>query len=83
MFKHIFDSINGLGKPFMIMIIWVPGPPVQQVIQLPGNDLTPCGRMRAEIYPVESFGNTGKPLVLDFDNPCSSPLPGLTERPQE
>ena len=55
----------------------------RQVIQLPGNDLTPCGRMRAEIYPVESFGNTGKPLVLDFDNPCSSPLPGLTERPQE
>ncbi|MBO4632671.1 MAG: metallophosphoesterase [Lentisphaeria bacterium] len=55
----------------------------RQVIQLPGKDLTPKGRMRAEIYPVESFGNIGKPLIVDFRNPCSSPKPGLTERPQE
>ena len=56
----------------------------RQVIQLPGTDLTPSGMMRAEIYPVESFGNTGKPLVVDFRNPMRSPAkPGLTDRPQE
>ena len=55
----------------------------RQVIQLPGVDLTPLGRMRAEIYPVESFGNTGKPLVVDFKNPMKSPKPGKFDRPQE
>ena len=56
----------------------------RQVIQLPGDDLTPSGMMRAEIYPVESFGNTGKPLVVDFRNPMRTPAkPGLTDRPQE
>ena len=56
----------------------------RQVIQLPGSDLTPGGWMRAEIYPVESFGNTGKPLVVDFRNPMRKEAkPGKTDRPQE
>ena len=55
----------------------------RQIIQLPGTDLTPNGRIRAEIYPVESFGLTGKPLTVDFKNPCANPKPGLTDRPQE
>lgn len=55
----------------------------RQVIQLPGADLTPDGRMRAEIYPMESFGRTGKPLVVDFRNPMTTAKPGLSDRPQE
>lgn len=55
----------------------------RQVIQLPGKDLTPHGRIRAEIYPRESFGHEGKPLIVEFRNPCGNPKPGITDRPQE
>jgi hypothetical protein len=55
----------------------------RKVIQLPGYLLTPRGNMRAEIYPVESFGKTGKPLVIDFENPASKPRQEGTLRPQE
>ena len=55
----------------------------RQVIQLPGRDLTPRGLIRAEIYPAESFGHEGKPLIVEFRNPCAAPKPGTTDRPQE
>ena len=55
----------------------------RQVIQLPGKDLTPGGLIRAEIYPVGSFGREGRPLVAEFRNPCRNPKPGTLDRPQE
>lgn len=55
----------------------------RQVIQLPGKDLTPHGTIRAEIYPRDSFGLEGQPLITEFRNPCGNPKPGITDRPQE
>lgn len=36
-----------------------------QVYKLPAEDITPGSFCRVEIYPVESFGNTGKPLIVE------------------
>ena len=35
----------------------------RMVVKLPSEDITPNSECLVEIYPVESFGNTGKPLV--------------------
>ena len=37
----------------------------RMVVKLPSEDITPNSECLVEIYPVESFGNTGKPLVTN------------------
>ena len=37
----------------------------QQVFKLPGEDITPGCECRVEIYPEESFGNIGAPLIVE------------------
>ena len=55
----------------------------RQVLQIPGYLLSPSARMKAKIYPVESFGNVGEPLVITFKNPMPKPKDERTLRPQE
>ena len=35
------------------------------VFKLPGEDITPGSECRIEIYPQDSFGNTGAPLIVE------------------
>ena len=37
----------------------------RQVFKMPPNSLKPGKRYRFEVYPVESFGNTGDPITLE------------------
>ena len=55
----------------------------RQVLQIPGYLLSPSAKMKAKIYPVESFGNVGEPLVITFKNPMPKPKDERTLRPQE
>ena len=47
-----FYRLEGRSKP-------------RQVFKLPGEIITPGCEIRVEIYPLESFLNTGKPLVIE------------------
>ena len=38
--------------------------------KLPGELITPGCELHVEVYPVESFGNTGKPLIVERKIPC-------------
>ena len=54
------------------------------VFKLPSEDIAPNSECRVEIYPVESFGNTGIPLVTERRIPnARSFKPGTTTCPQE
>ena len=55
----------------------------RQVLQIPGYLLSPSAKMKAEIYPVETFGKVGEPLVINFKNPMPKPKEEKTLRPQE
>jgi predicted phosphohydrolase len=55
----------------------------RQVLQIPGYLLSPIAKMKAEIYPVETFGKVGEPLVINFKNPMPKPKEEKTLRPQE
>ena len=37
----------------------------RQVFKMPPHTLEPGKRYRFEVYPIETFGNTGKPIVLE------------------
>ena len=54
------------------------------VYKLPSESIAPASICRVEIYPVETFGNVGKPLVFERQIPnASSFLDGRTAAPQE
>ena len=56
----------------------------RQVFRLPSEVIKPKSHCRFEIYPVESFGNTGEPLVIEADIPgAQSFLTGTPACPQE
>ena len=56
----------------------------RQVFQLCGDDLPPYGGMvRAEIFPLNSYMRAGKPLTVEFINPCEAAKTGPLLRPQE
>ena len=54
------------------------------VYKLPSGSIVPASICRVEIYPVETFGNIGKPLVFERQIPNASGfLDGKTVCPQE
>ena len=55
-----------------------------QVYKLPAEKMIPGEEYRIEIYPQETFGNTGKPLVIERRIPKNAGYkPGTTTCPQE
>lgn len=55
-----------------------------QVYKLPAEKMTPGAEYRVEIYPQETFGNVGKPLVVERRIPLNNGYkPGTTTCPQE
>lgn len=56
----------------------------REVFRIPSEAITPGAHCRFEIFPVESFGNAGEPLVFEIDVPNASMLRcGRPECPQE
>ena len=54
------------------------------VLRLPSEVIKPASHCRFEIYPVESFGNTGSPLVIEADIPNALKFRcGTPDCPQE
>jgi hypothetical protein len=54
------------------------------VLRLPSEVIKPASHCRFEIYPVESFGNAGNPLIIEADIPNALKFrSGAPECPQE